>query len=359
MKYVPYLFSLPGEIDALQNQMFSNNIIPLLNIVEDIKREKSTKSMLDDIENLINLKPNNNFLINIPMNLELSKKKLKNPIDNFYKNIVSISNYQISILNRFAKYQNIIPVIDINASTYINGDLSKIRSQIPSSKVAYIIYAKKTQPLLQELSTLINSNDLLIYYLDTNFLFVKSIKKEIEEINTLKRSINFKTIAIKQIFNDLTFFKLPNGEIKPNTSADDCIDSDFIDNFSSFNFDYFGDHCGIRSIPIYSGGLSYPAFISLNPDIYSHFGFKGKEKDINSYNSTLLPNIINSMYWNKTLNTNHKINSYGCKKINEFQNLKIPKGRSNPINNATTWKTITIAHYLSIMDYKIKNNMIK
>lgn len=360
MKYVPYLFSLQGEIDALQNQNFSTNIIPLINIVKDKKTKKSSKSILDDIEVLIKSKSSNSFFINVPMNLDLSKRELKNPIKAFYKDITLIPNYQLDILKRFEKNTNVIPTIDVNSSPskYISGELQNIRSNLSASKVAYIIYSKKFTPLFSELSSLITKNDILIYYLDTNSLFKKSIKKEIFQINQLKSKINFKTIAIKQIFDDLTFPKLPNGEIQPGTDADDCIDSDFIDNFTSFNFDYFGDHGGIRSIPIYKGGLSYPAFIALNTSTYSHFGFKGLERDINSYSSTLLPNIINSNYWNNILNQTLKQNSYGCQEILKFSNLNIKAGDSNPINNATTWKSITLSHYLSIIDYKIKNNMI-
>ncbi len=358
MKYIPLLYSLDGELTALKNQTYSSNISPLINIVKDKKSSKSSKSILDDLENIISSNPQNEFFINIPMNLELSKKKLKNPVAEFYKTINADSRYQISILKRFSSLSNVIPVIDIQASTYSNGDLKLIRSELSTSKVAYIFTAKKSNIIFNELSNIITSSDILIYDLDIYNLFKNSIKNEVNMINHLKKSKNFKSIVIKQIYEDLTFFKLPNGEITPNSLGYDCIDSDFISDFSSFNFDYFGDHCGIRNIPIYSGGQSYPAFIGLNPLKNSHFGFSGKKLDVNSHSTILLPNISNSDYWKKLLSSSHKNNCYGCAQINSFVNLNIPKGNSNPINNATTWKTIIISHYISTIDYKLKNSLI-
>lgn len=358
MKYIPYLYSLDGELSALAKQNFSSNICPLINIVKDKKTSVSSKSMLDDLYSIIKFKSSNNFLVNIPMNLELTKKKLKNPIEKFYGDIESNTKYQLSILKRFEKLKNVIPVIDVNLLKYNLGDLQKFRSQLNSQKVAYIFYAKKSSSLLKELTTLIKQNDILIYDLDVLNFYQKSVKNEIKQINNLKTSIGFKTLIIKQIYKDLTFFKLPNREILSNDPGYDCIDSDFFDDFSSFNFDHFGDHCGIRNIPIYQGGQSYPGFIGINTNNFSHFGFRGIEKDITSYSSSLLPNIINSNYWNNVLSHIHKKHCYGCSEIKRFNNLNILKNRSNPINNATAWKTITICHYISIIDYKLKNKLV-
>ncbi|MDB1939205.1 beta family protein [Clostridium tertium] len=358
MKYIPSLYSLDAELISLKKQSFSNNIIPLVNIVKDKKSSKSSKSILDDLEDIIKSKPSNQFFINVPMNLVLSKKKLKNPIEAFYKDIKLNSLYQISILKRFSKLSNVIPVIDVDASSYRNGDLKKIYSHLNVSKVAYIYSSKKSDCIMKELSNLITSNDILIYDLNTNDLFKNSIKSEIAKINAIKSTINFKSIVIKQIYDDLTFSKLPNREITPSDSAYDCIDSDFINDFSNFKFNYFGDHCGIRNLPIYKGGQSYPSFIGLHPSKFIHFGFIGKEQDVNSHSSTLLPNIQSSDYWNKILTPTLKKTSYGCEQINSFISLTIPKGKSNPINNGTTWKSIIISHYISIIDNYLKHNIV-
>lgn len=358
MEYIPFLYTLDAELSALENQTFSQNIIPVINIIKDKKSITSSKSILDDLERIITSKSSNNFFVNIPMNLELDKKNLKKPLDKFFTQIKSDENYQISILKRFDAFDNVIPVIDVTDSSYKDGTLSKMRSQLKSKNVAYIFYAKKSENIFKDLSTLITSDDTLIYYLDTHDFYKKSIKDEIKKINKLKSEINFKTIVIKQIYNNLTFFNMPNGEIKKTDPAYDLIDYDFFNDFTVFGFDCFGDHAGIRSTPIYSGGLSYPSYIGLNTSSMSHFGFRGTEKSPTSYATVLLPNILNSDYWNKTLASSHKKYCYACSQIELFEHMHVPKDKSNPINNAATWKLLTICHYISMMDYKLKNNLI-
>ncbi|AVQ40485.1 hypothetical protein C7M56_18085 [Clostridium botulinum] len=358
MKYVPYLYSLDGELSALKNQSFSSNIVPLINIVKDKKLKNSTKSILDELENSINSKTSNTFFVNIPMNLELTKKSLKKPISRFFKEITLNPLYYINTLKKFDKLSNVIPVIDVAISNYTNGDLKKIRSQLNSQNIAYSFDAKKSNVIIPELSNLIIENDILIYNLHTYGFYQKSIRDEIKQINKLKNINKFKTLVVKQIYTDFTFFKMPNDKITPSDSGYDCIDLDFFDDFSTFEFDYFGDYAGIRNTPIYSGGLSYPSFIALNINDFSHFGFKGIPKDPNSYSSTLLPNILKSTYWNKILTQVHKKPSYGCSQINYFNTLHVPAGKSNPINSPSTWKTLTISHYISMMDYKLKNCLI-
>ena len=157
MKYVPNLYSLEGELSALKNQPFSSNIVPLINIVKDKKTKVSTKSILDDIEEIINSKTSNTFLVSIPMNLELTKKRLKNPVSAFFKQIESVPSYYISILKRFDTLSNVIPVIDVNSSNYSSGNLKNIRQQLNSLNVAYMFHAKKSSNILPELSNLITT----------------------------------------------------------------------------------------------------------------------------------------------------------------------------------------------------------
>lgn len=63
MKYVPLLMSFEGEIKALKNQEFNSEVIPLIQIVKDKKTETGEKSIFDDIQSLIELKPENHFCI--------------------------------------------------------------------------------------------------------------------------------------------------------------------------------------------------------------------------------------------------------------------------------------------------------
>lgn len=354
MKYVPALMSLDGELNALKNQDFKNNVMPFIQIIKDIKKEKGTARVITDIERIIRSKPNINFIITVPRNLNLANKKLKEPVKAFFNNIESKNSYHSEILNTFCKYPNFIPAIEIKLDDYTFGDLITLKKSLLNNpkKICYIVEAKRLDVIKSELFDIITKNDFLIYNLEELAFEKTSIKREIKEINTEQLKTGFKTIVIKQVYKELTFNKFPNGLIKPGTDAYDCIDYEFYDDFKNYSFDYFGDKAGIRNNPIYSGGVSYPAFLTIEMDSFEHHGFKGIEKDPNSFKSTLLKNYIKSDHWTSILSTNYKSSCFGCKMIENF-NFDI----ENP-NNATKWKTVTICHFLRIMDYKIQNSII-
>lgn len=353
MKYVPALMSLDGELNALSHQFFSDNVMPLIRIVKDIKKEKGKASIIDDIEELIKSKPDNDFFITVPRNLNLSHKKLKKPIEAFYKNINSNMNFHRDILIRFAKYPNVIPVMEVNLDNYKSGDLADLKKALSniSSRIAYMVEAKKLAAIEAELFNLIGKKDFLIYNLEA-FSFEKaSITREVKKIQSYQVQKGFKSIVIKQIYSELTFPKLPNRDIRINDVAYECIDFDYYDDFKNY-FDYFGDMAGIRTNPIYSGGVSYPAYLTIEMDTFVHHGFRGTEKDPNSYGTELLVKYLKSDHWNSILSPKHKTSCNGCLIINNF-NDRI----ENP-NNPTKWKTVTISHFIDTMDYKISNSIV-
>lgn len=354
MKYVPALMSLDGELNALKNQNFSNNIMPLIQIIKDVKKANGTARVITDIENIIISKPDINFFITVPRNLNLTNKQLKKPVRAFYTEIESKGCYHSDILNTFCKYPNVIPAIEVKLDDYIVGDLKNLKTSLLNTpqKFCYIVEAKRLDVIKNELFELITENDFLIYNLEELSFEKTSIKKEIKEIHAEQLRKGFKTIVIKQIYKELTFSKFPNGLIKPGTDAYDCIDYDFYDDFKSYNFDYFGDKAGIRSNPIYGGGLSYPAFLTIEMDSFEHHGFNGIEKDPNSFKTILLRKYIKSDHWTSILSSTYKSTCFGCKMIEKF-NSNI----DNP-NSAAKWKTVTICHFIGTIDDKIKNSII-
>lgn len=351
MKYVPCLISSEAELLSLQNQNLTTNIMPLIQIVKDKKRDKSELSILTDLEEIIKKNNNVNFFITIPRNYSL--KKLKKPIEKFFITVDKRPNYITEILNRFATYSNVIPVIEVNLSQYTTGDMKKLHDSISSKNgaFAYRVYSKKLDLIEDELKSLITEDDYVIYDLGNNNLYSNSIKKEKNKLNTLKKDINFTSIVVKQVYSkELTFFKFENKLIEEDDVAYDLIDFDFYEDFSS-DFDYFGDWAGIRTLPIYSGGMPYPSYLTIELDTFNHHSFRGIEKDAQSFESTLLPKYIKSSHW-KTLNNSHKNNCYGCDTINTFI------ARTAKVNSASKWKSITIAHFISSMDYKIAKSII-
>lgn len=349
MKYVPLLMSLDAEMKALENQSFSSSVIPLVQIIKDKKLEGGKANVLDDIQSIIEAKANNCFFITVPRNLNLSKKKLKKPVQRFFTEIEKNPSYHISILERFAKYPNVIPVVEVNLDRYAKGDLLELKASISkfSDKLCYRVNAKRLDIIKDELSEIISEKDYLIYDLDSFNFDKKSIKEEIRFINSLKKTHRFKSIVIKQIYQDLTFYKFPNRKITKTDEAYDCIDFDFYDDLNEYKFDYFGDWAGIRNNPIYDGGSSYPSYLTLEVNSINHHGFKGKAQDITSYESIVLPTYLSSIHWQELTNSDHKTLCFGCSYINKFRK------KTEKINDATKWKCITISHFICAMDQKL------
>lgn len=354
MKYVPMLMSMDGELNALKYQDFSNVIMPFIQIVKDIKVKDGKASVLSDIEAIINLKQSVDFFITVPRNLDLSSKKLKKPVNTFFKQIGEDSSYHSKILNRFSKYPNVIPVIEVDLERYEPDYLLRLKESVPSAskKYGFRVDAKTLDTISEELWGLITKDDYLIYDLKDLSFDKNSIKKEIKEIQNMQAVKGFTSVVIKQIYKDLTFAKYPDGLIKPKTDAYDCIDFDFYDDFKVQKFNYFGDWAGIRNNPIYAGGASYPSYLTIEMDSFNHHGFKGIEMDINSYKSIVLKKYLKSIHWTALITAFHKSSCYGCKTINNFS-----LGVGNP-NSATRWKSIIISHFIDTMEHKINNTIV-
>ena len=355
MIYVPKLYNLEAECKALDSQDFSDNIIPLVLFVIDQKRSNSSKSIFDDFENLICRKSNNLFFVSIPQNLPLTKKKLKATVSRFYTSQKSDKNAYIDLIKRFSVYQNVIPTLEVEYGSYALGMLSALKSSISSRSDSYAYYVKASSLSIikNELFDIITDKDYLIYDLDKKGFHQSSILNEIKEIQNMKKIKHFKSVVIKQVYSELTFSKYPDGKILPGTEAYDCIDLDFYSDFKKYEFEGFGDCCGIRDIPIYrGGGLSYPSYLTIELDTFDHHGFKGIASEPNSFVNTLLPIYLASDHWNKILTPTHKAHCGGCQMINSIY-LKKERG-----NNASKWKTITVSHFIESMDYKLSNYII-
>lgn len=354
MIYVPKLYNLEAEHKALDSQNFSDKVLPLLFFVMDQKSSTGTKSILNDFEALIHKKSKNKFFVSVPQNLPLTSKPLKPTVSRFYTSQKSVSNAYVDLMKRFSSYANVIPTLDVEYGLYYSGLLTTLKASIASSSDSYAYYvnASSFHLIEKEIDSIITDKDYLIYDLGTKDFSKSSIKKELLDIQNIKKRKNFKSIVVKQVYNDLTFPKYPDGKILPGTDAYDCIDLDFYIDFKVYNFDGFGDCAGVRDIPIFNGGLPYPSYLTIELDTFDHHGFKGKEKDINSYESILLPKYIVSDHWNRILPPAHKSICHGCIMINNF-NLKLDKCK-----DAKKWKTLTISHFLESMDYKLRNGII-
>lgn len=354
MKYIPITFGLEGEIEAIKSQSYGTNVAPFLQIVKDIKVAGGKASVLNELEEVVKLKSNNTFFVTIPKNYDLTKK-LKKPINAFYTKLITNPSYEFIVYNRFTKYSNVIPVIEVDFDSYTAGNIGRAKAQIntTSGSYAYRVHVDKLSLIESELNSLVTSNDYIIYDLDSEFLYFKGkIRSEVIKLESIKKKKSCQLIVVKQIYENLTFTKMPNRKIISTDLAYKCIDYSFYSDFKASCFDHFGDWAGIRNVPIYEGGMPYPAYLTVEIDTFEHHGFCGIQKDNGSFKTTLLPKYSASVHWNSLLPPLYKAECFSCQYISNFIS-----GTDKP-NSAQKWKTITLAHFYKSTDYKIRKGHI-
>lgn len=218
MKYIPLTFALDAELKALANQNYSSNVIPFIQIIKDLKAKNSKKRVIDDITNVISVKPNNNFFVTIPLNYDLTGT-LKPPVNRFFEDVFSNSSYHTGLINYFGSFSNVIPVLEAYYESYTPGDINKFQSKVTSTSGSYAFRIDVNQFGLvgPEILSLVTANDYIIYDLGDEYIYHKGkLRTEIHNLKLHQKSIGFKLCIVKQIYNNLTFKNAKFQNTKPS-----------------------------------------------------------------------------------------------------------------------------------------------
>ncbi|WBW98342.1 hypothetical protein [Oceanirhabdus sp. W0125-5] len=186
MKYIPIVFNMTEELNALKNQKFSSNIAPFIQLEKYICSKEDSTDILDEIEEIIKKKNNNTFFLTIP-------------------NIENQNNYTSKSLNRFSAYKNVIPVLEVNLDSYSYGDIKTLKNTLSYETFCFKVCAKTFSKISIEVATLINEDDYLLYDFTARDLFHKDIQSEITLINQIKRHKNFKTITLGNFIPNMNY----------------------------------------------------------------------------------------------------------------------------------------------------------
>lgn len=339
-KYVPVLRSREAEINVLLNQKFSNKVLPLLEIICDKPRKNGKISITNHKNNLFS---NLNFplLIDIPMNIKFVKKideNIKNFLTPIYDNPIS----RIDYYNKLNSY-NIIPVVSYNPNkVFVKDSIAyqclELRNHFKT--IAFRIYESFFYEAMQEIEQILFKNDILILDIDENHHNDTNKLNLYSKIKNIKSKTMCKTVLVHSAISS----SISNTQIQDNIPMQ--IDNTLITEYTNYHFDAFGDYAGIkRAVPLNIPVVS-PAYIHYHSLTNEHIGFKGKYKDIKSFETDVLPKYSHSSYWN-SLNSTHKLGCYGCTLLDKMLKKQIK------VNYAPKWKTITISHYIRSIDEKL------
>ncbi|MGY8621992.1 beta family protein [Bacillus safensis] len=340
-KYVPVFRYRSQERKAINSTSLSNKIVPLIEIVT---KKPTLNSKKDSIEQLLLDFQNNNsyVMVDIPMYIKLKKSTTRNVMD-FLAPVLANPKTRIDILTdkRLVNNGKIIPVITYNPNnsiipnylTYQTNQLKKYYN-----KVAYRIYPNGFETVMNELSKLINTNDILIFDLDETPYTAIENRAMFKRIQQLSSIIHFRSVILQSaIPKSLTNVNLNHCSVIKEA------DNSLLKSYKKIGFSAFGDYCGVKKDDLTSGGIISPGYIKYSWMDNSYYGFKGTKEEAETFESIVAPAIIHSNVWSN-YNKVHKENCLGCKNIQNIYN-KIKKGKSQP-----EWKGFACGHYLYTME---------
>jgi hypothetical protein len=341
-KYVPVMKNRQAEKEALLNQLMSENILPLIEMVIEKPRTNSTGDFATSHESFFrNLR--RPVMVDIPMYLSLSANT-KQEVTNFLSPIYNNPMLRVHYLGMLARINNvsIIPVASYNPNTPYSAGLittqeNTLRTIYPT--LAFRVYTNVPAAVLTEIREVLQPEDIIILDIGESPHTQNSFTALYSEINNLRSVHPCKTVIVRSA--------IPQGFYNTHITDGAIItvaDNSLINFYNgSYRFDAFGDCAGIRRAEIEDIPASSPAYITYIQANNSYVGYKGVYKQPGTFSTMVLPNYTASTFWT-SLTPQHKQACYGCTLIQRMQS-----GSISP-NTAVKWKTITIAHYIRSID---------
>ncbi|MCC6384242.1 MAG: hypothetical protein IT241_03700, partial [Bacteroidia bacterium] len=291
-KYFPVVRARQQEMDVLSKFDFGNAMVPIVEIIK-AKDRKNNEADGDEIyTGLFNSITAEKVLVDLPIYLEPSVST-SHEVRKFFLSTTSNLTARIDYIKKFAALQpKLVPVISVlspfsdEADTLITqfNELSVLFPQL-----AVRIFVNKYDDTLSELKRIIlRDGDLLLYDLDTVNITSPLVLKHKRELDQLYPG-HFKTIIRSAINTDIQNVKLQHGEII--AEADNSLLT-FYKMTPQYGFPSFGDYAGVKKDDITSGGTVSPGFIFYNPDENLYYGFRGANKLLSDFETSIVPDVL-------------------------------------------------------------------
>ncbi|MED4353634.1 hypothetical protein P9265_15055 [Schinkia azotoformans] len=338
LKYIPVLRYRTSEKSTLNSVSISSKILPLIEVVTEKPKINSRKTCIEEIKDFVD---NNNtkILVDFPLYIKLYNNSIE-AVSNFIRGIQTNPNLRVNYFNQLIG-SNIIPVITYNPNiSYVQGFLTTEINALRSSfeQLAFRVFINHGTNALNEIKNLLQKGDLLILDLDTASHSNSAFQAIYTQLTTLTQQKGATSILIRSAINtDITNTGLTNGQVVNG------VDNSLLKNYQNYNFDAFGDFCGIKKDDLTKGGRPSPGCLFYNWPTNSFYGHKGLYLDITTFTSLVVPSLINSSQWS-VYSSSHKQNCNGCKIVQNIVN------RNESANNAPKWKVIASSHYLYTME---------
>lgn len=342
------------EVLVLKSFDFGNYMYPLIEIVKehDRARNKGPQLSFEDIHNELIREIKAQFVfVDLPVYLKQTGS-MKNEVLSFSLSVINHLERRCEYLNRLSILSpKVIPVI----SSYLikTGEEGTIEEQYELLNRNFQRLAFRLSPLSFNIDfpivqSLVRPMDYLIIDLDQIPPYPSPPLKQI--INQLHDfTVCCKVLLRSAINTDIQNVNLDHGQIVIEA------DNNHIDlhHMSSFGVNATGDYVGVKKDDLTAGGTISPGFIYYDAIENQYFGYKAKIKSLSEFESTIVPDVINSPATQAM--SQHNPTFVGIENPGFSTLLNINAGVESGKSQAK-FKKIAMDHYLYCMRIKIQTN---
>lgn len=349
-KYMPTFRARQQELLVLNSFDFGTDIMPLLEIIKAKDRTNNKVSMENIWLGYASSIKADKVLIDLPTYLKDSSG-MQDEVLVFNRTTLSNIDKRIKFFQMFEPFKNkVIPVI--SSLLVKTGETDTITKQIQALRKTFKSIAVRTftntiESEYEEINALLTDDDILIYDLDTILPYNPLIKLQKKKVDFITQP--YKVMLRSAINTEIQNVKLNHGEIIAEA------DNSLLDIYSKIGFSAFGDYVGVKKDDLGSGGAISPGFIFYDPLDDLYYGFKGDIKDLNEFERTIVPAVLNSP---AALRMKQE-QPYYLDNANQGWNtlLSINRGDESGKSQAK-FKKIALEHYLHCMKVKIAHHQI-
>lgn len=280
------------------------------------------------------------IIIDIPLYMDLSFKKIEDKYKRFLEPSKLDINIRLNYLLKLSRLQNIIPVVTYdpnndNITDIISYQENLLRKSFVSGRICFRIFSGAGKDVISQIENVIKAQDILLLDIQYDDYRSKKLLRLYDELHELKNQYKFKL--------GLIYTPIPS-DFQSSTIINDSIinklDNSLIENYKNLYFDAFGDFAGVKNNVLTESHRGQITNIFYCKENNKYIGFTAKPSmNPKDYALKIAPSIFNSQYWN-TYSKEHKLTCPGCfDMVNKVNNINHPGNRS-------TWKAISIEHYI-------------
>jgi hypothetical protein len=339
------------EMIVLRSFNFGDRMFPLIEIFKEKDRSNNQHTFKEIYGGIISEIKSEKVFVDLPTYIR-DTSGMQKEVVSFNRTVLSNLENRLShfdLLN--ANKNKIIPVV--STLQIKTGESNSITKQFENLKKTFQSVAIRTftntfDMDFSEISKLLTKDDYLIYDINEGVSLtnpvIKIVRSKLDTIN-----LPWKISLRSAINTDIQNVRLNHGEIV--YEADNSLLEMFHD---QLRFNAFGDYVGIKKDDLVSGGTISPGFIFYNPVENLYYGFKGDIKNLDEFEKTIVPAVLNS----PIIEAINQSNSDYLNNQNEGWNTlnRINQGETG--KSQAKFKKISMEHYLHCIKIAITSGVI-